>query len=263
MTTVRAALALAAVLIATAPSLRASAQTASDEQARIHFQAGTLYFEQERFEDAAREYEEAFALSPRPELLLNAATAWDRAARLEEAIAALERVIQQFPGTESAQLAAPRLDRLRRLQERIAREREEAAAGASATVSSTTTSTATTTSTPGGGLDYLPGTITLAGSAAVVAIAVGLGVAAHDTYSTLESRCVNDVCPDELRDERDSAASLADASTALTFVAAAGGIAGVVLLVVAAVDDAPSPTSEHVEVAAGPGDIGIGARVRF
>ncbi|UJR86166.1 tetratricopeptide repeat protein [Sandaracinus amylolyticus] len=252
---------VAAIVIAAMSSTRVSAQASgSDEQARIHFQAGTLYFEQERFEDAAREYEEAFALSPRPELLLNAATAWDRAARLEEAIAALERVMQQFPGTEAAQLAEPRLDRLRRMQERLAREREEAAASAA-----TTTTTTTTSETPstGGGLDYLPGTITLAGSAAVAAIAIVLGVVAHDTYSTLEEQCVGGVCPGDLRDDRDTASALADASTALTFIAAAGGIAGVVLIVVAAVDDAPSPSSEHVELVPGPGDVGIGARLRF
>ncbi|WP_053237393.1 tetratricopeptide repeat protein [Sandaracinus amylolyticus] len=253
---------LAIALLLGATTTRASAQTsASDEQARIHFQAGTLYFEQERFEDAAREYEEAFALSPRPELLLNAATAWDRAARLEEAIAALERVMQQFPGTESAQLAQPRLDRLRRMQERLVREREEAAARAAATTTATTTEP--TTSEGGGGLDYLPGTITLSASAVIAAVAIGLGVAAHDTYSTLEEQCTGGVCPGDLRDDRDSASTLADVSTALTFVAAAGGIAGVVLIVVAAIDDAPSPTTERVELAPGPGDVGLGARIRF
>lgn len=58
------------------------------DRARRHFQAGSAYFEEGKFDDAVREFRIAYGLSHRPELLYNVAKAYLRkgdAARASEA----------------------------------------------------------------------------------------------------------------------------------------------------------------------------------
>jgi Tfp pilus assembly protein PilF len=66
-------LAFAAVLWSAAS---ASAQSSDDERARGHFLAGSSYFDQGRYDQAAEQFETAYSLSPRSQLLLNAAAAY-------------------------------------------------------------------------------------------------------------------------------------------------------------------------------------------
>ncbi len=69
--------------------LDASAQeeSSNDGAARVHYDAGRLYYDAERYDEALREFQEAYRLSPRPALLYNQASALDRLERVEEAIA--------------------------------------------------------------------------------------------------------------------------------------------------------------------------------
>jgi tetratricopeptide (TPR) repeat protein len=60
---------------------------ANDAEARVHYDAGQLYYDSERYDEALREFREAYRLSPRPALLYNQAAALDRLGRTEEAIA--------------------------------------------------------------------------------------------------------------------------------------------------------------------------------
>jgi len=66
------ALAIGSMLGAT-PEARA--QGSDDERARIHFMAGSNYYDEGQYESAAGEFMEAYRLSHRPQLLLNASTA--------------------------------------------------------------------------------------------------------------------------------------------------------------------------------------------
>ena len=52
----------------------AQAQRTDQERARDHFEAGTSYFEQRRYVEAATQFRDSYALSSHPELLLNIAT---------------------------------------------------------------------------------------------------------------------------------------------------------------------------------------------
>jgi len=75
------------------PSI-AGAQS-DDERARFHFQAGRSYFEQGRYEDSIREWDESYRLSGRAILLTNMAEAQARVFRFDDAIASLERYLRE------------------------------------------------------------------------------------------------------------------------------------------------------------------------
>ena len=55
-----------------------TADPSADAEARAHYQAGQLAFDQGRFENALESFRMAYALSQRPELLYNIASAADR-----------------------------------------------------------------------------------------------------------------------------------------------------------------------------------------
>jgi tetratricopeptide (TPR) repeat protein len=66
----------------------------SDEEARGLFMAGQAAFRDQRWDDAMRYFQQAFDLSPRPELLYNVGVAADRLRRDQEALAAFERFLE-------------------------------------------------------------------------------------------------------------------------------------------------------------------------
>jgi hypothetical protein len=61
----------------------------SDQQARVHFRAGRGLYDAGRFEQAAQEFEQAYQLSQRPELLFNAYVAFRDANDLGGAVRSL------------------------------------------------------------------------------------------------------------------------------------------------------------------------------
>src|SRR5882672_1355647 len=85
-----------------------------DERARTHFAAGESYFEQQRFEAAAREFREAFELSGRPEMLIDQARALALSGHVDLAIEALELLLDRYPQTSYRGDAEVRLANLRR-----------------------------------------------------------------------------------------------------------------------------------------------------
>jgi tetratricopeptide (TPR) repeat protein len=97
-------------------TLPAAAQSGDDdERARVHFQAGSQYYEVGDYELAAREFEQAYELSGRVELLYNLYSAHDRAGSYEPAADALERYLEREAEMEPARRASltQRLERLR------------------------------------------------------------------------------------------------------------------------------------------------------
>lgn len=99
---------IAALLLGSLP-----ATAAEPSDAKIHFQAGRSYYDAERWEDAAREFDEAYRLSKLPELLLDLARAETHLGREESAIAHLEAYVTARPdaddvGAIRAEIAARR-----------------------------------------------------------------------------------------------------------------------------------------------------------
>ncbi len=73
------------------------AQPLSVDLAKRHFQSGSAYFEEGRFDEAIREFRETYRLSPRVELLFNIAKAFDRKGDAARAIEAYQVYLQAQP----------------------------------------------------------------------------------------------------------------------------------------------------------------------
>ena len=90
----------------TATAAAQPAPTEADiERARSHFRAGQEYFEELRYDDAAREFTEAWEISRRPEMLFNVSIAYERGLHFDEAIAAIEQYLplateEERPGAQ-------------------------------------------------------------------------------------------------------------------------------------------------------------------
>lgn len=69
----------------------------SDEEAYMLFRAGTVAYENGRYEEALGRFDEAYELSHRPELLYNVGLAHDRLRHDAEALAAFEAFLAQAP----------------------------------------------------------------------------------------------------------------------------------------------------------------------
>ncbi|MFO0708232.1 MAG: tetratricopeptide repeat protein [Sandaracinus sp.] len=83
-----------------------------DERARVHFQAGTDYFERGDYEAALRELELAHQMSPRPALLYNLGSCLERMGRLDDAADRLEQYVAEAHPADGAAISE-RAQRLR------------------------------------------------------------------------------------------------------------------------------------------------------
>lgn len=111
-------LACALVLLATSIGV-ASAQTAEDDEARTHFEAARLHFERGAYEQAQAEFQAAYDLSHRAELLYNLYLTAERLADFDAAIDYLERYLAEgSPDAERRASLEPRLANLRERRDR-------------------------------------------------------------------------------------------------------------------------------------------------
>ena len=90
---------------------------AQDDEARIHFEAGSLHYQEANYEAALGEFERAYELSELPALLFNMSQCHERLGHLSEAISTLEGFIA---GTEDGPEKARQERRLTNLQRRQA-----------------------------------------------------------------------------------------------------------------------------------------------
>ncbi len=251
--------------------LPAAAQSDLDpediERARVHFEAGIQHYDDENFEDAAREFEAAFQLTGHPDVLYNLAQSYDRLELYSEAIANYRRYLAE------ADAGAPersRVERRVRELETLQRARQEAE-DAEATEELETTEAAPMPLAPAideeeSGPSPLPFVMIGAGVATIVA-GVIFGVSASGIYSDLESRCgVDGMCVGyDPRADADKGATFATLADVLGI---AGGVilgAGIVWLAVE-LSSGSGESEEDVaslEITSGPTLLGAGARVRF
>jgi tetratricopeptide (TPR) repeat protein len=249
---------LLVLFLSLTPALAARAQSSEpttaeselDERARIHFHAGTDYFERGDYENALRELQIAYEMSGRPALLYNLGACLERMGRLTEAADQLD-----------AYVAAARPEGTAAIVERAQRLRARAVALASASEESAETSTEDTPQVEGPASVTRPieptsrartphvasWIVLAAGGASLAAFAVlgGLALAEDDA---LGSRC-------------GTRCSRADVGTleGLTIGADASLTAGLVLVavgvVLALVTD--ERAAEHAGLEVSPGGIGV------
>jgi len=98
---VSAVLFVVSVVIGSASSHRASAQSAGDdERARMHFQSGRLHFEVGEYQEALAEFRAAYSLSHRATLLLNMANAEERLGLYADAVESLRTYLASTTDAE-------------------------------------------------------------------------------------------------------------------------------------------------------------------
>jgi tetratricopeptide (TPR) repeat protein len=230
--------------------------TTDDLAARGRFDAGLAFYEDGRFEEALVDFEAAWQLSQRPEMLINIANAAERALKFDVAIEHLQLFLERSPNAPDREA----------IERRIARD-QSTLARANAPVSSLTTpagsNVAPAADPPSGGGAPVAAIVTLGAAGALAIGAVITGLVAHGTYSDLESACPGGVCPPDRQSDLDSGETMALVSTVLTGLAVVAGGVGLVLLFVGGSDDEAPADRARLELAPGPTPLGATARVRF
>src|SRR2546422_134581 len=92
----RLACVLTALLVVLPSSVNAQPSDDADrtDLARRHFQSGGAYFEEVRFDEAAREFRESYRLSPRVDLLYNIAQCYLRKGDAARAVEFYKRYLE-------------------------------------------------------------------------------------------------------------------------------------------------------------------------
>ncbi len=242
-----------------------------DQAAREYFLAGRNLYALGRFSEAAGQFQQAYDLSHRKQLLYNLYVAYRDAGDREHAASSLHAYLDQMDASELDPTERHNLEaRLHALDEGLAQDRaarEEAERAAAEATRRDEEERARQERASGGGgasggASPVPWIIAGVGGAALV-VGVVTGIVALDAKSTLDAACdSNHVCPDtvELTDAYDRGSSLATATDVLFIaggiVAAAGLTWGLIQLLGGGVEE-----SEPPPVAAWCGPSGCGATV--
>lgn len=259
-----------------------SAQESTDEQARRHFRLGQAHYENGSFVDAAHEFEEAYRLSNRAQLLYNVYVAYRDAGDLQHSRDALRMYLEGVPDAENASMLRARLEALDRMLAQGATETTTTTTTEPATDTTSATTTTTTTTTdaaadettdeieteatePSGGASLSPFPFVVAGAGAALMIAGAItGGVALGTQSSLDERCPDRACPAgvDYVSERDTGKALAITTDVLLITGGVALAAGIAWLIV---ELTGSSSSEQPPVAAacGPDGCMASAHVEF
>lgn len=132
---------LCVALLAFAPTASADV----DQEARAIFDAGAIAYEAGRYENALANFEHAYELSHRPELLYNIGLTAEHLRRDDRAVAAYEQYLAELPNGANRAAVESRLAVLRQAvaeREETERRLREAQAAAVATTTSAATAAA-------------------------------------------------------------------------------------------------------------------------
>lgn len=201
-----AAVALALV-IGAAGTARADDASDRDKQARELYYAGDNHYAAGRYEEALRNFERAYELSKRPQLLYNIANAYERMGEYEKAAAYLRRYLDS---PEADDVSSVR-ERIKRLEMNAAARQRDGGDPAGAPITEQTTPPTFVVDgevEPGGRAgSRRPAYLVFAGSGALFVTSVLFGLASQNAGSDAERLCNDDgLCPtssdDALRREK-------------------------------------------------------------
>ncbi|MGE0788567.1 MAG: hypothetical protein AB7S26_23020 [Sandaracinaceae bacterium] len=204
-----------------------------DARARDHFLIATRYYDEGRFAEAAAQFEEAYDLSRRPELLYNAYIAFRDAHNSSGAARMLELYLSRVPDAPDRVNLEARLTQLRRAieeEERSQRDLESATANAMAErarAEEEARRRAEAEAQP----EVWPWVIFGVGAAAAIAGGIVGGVALADTNALLDD-CTDGRCRMDqanLDEARDGAKGIALAADLLMFGGGAVAVTGLIL----------------------------------
>lgn len=225
----------------------------SDQQARIHFRAGRGLYDAGRFQQAAEEFEMAYRLSQRPELLFNAYVAFRDANDLEGAVRSLGAYLDQVEEVPDRVNLEARLRSMSlALDDQRAREAE---------LEAERNRPEPTTPPPADESVFWPWIVMGVGAAAAIAGVVTGALALTDADSLVHD-CPNDVCQGSipLDDRRSAIHSLGIATDVLLFGGGAIAVTGLILGIV--LNSGGSGAAEQPAVSAMCGPTGCAATLR-
>lgn len=220
-----------------------------DAAARQHFVAARGLYDIGRFEDAAREFQEAYRLSRRAELLYNIYVAHRDAGHRGEATAALRDYLREMPDApDRVNLAA----RLESLEAQLADEEQATAREAElqrqADQVEAERRARDAAAAGDDGVNLAPWIVAGAGGLVMIAGAV-FGIVALAETSSLEEQCPDGLCPASyvgLEDDRSSARTFVTLSDWLLLgggVVLAAGVVWGLLTLGGDSEDAGAPTA--------------------
>ncbi len=90
-----------------------NAQEEATERARIHLKAAIAYYDDGRYDDAAREMQAAYRLKPLPDLQYNLAQCYERLNKLDDAAEAYEQYLAGVPQATDRPAVQARINNLR------------------------------------------------------------------------------------------------------------------------------------------------------
>ncbi|HEY3237283.1 MAG TPA: tetratricopeptide repeat protein, partial [Polyangiaceae bacterium] len=192
--------------------VRAEPTSSDQERARRHYDAARSYYDVGKYEDAAREFRSAYELSGRPHLLKNVATALERAGSFAESAQALEEYLRLQPDAEDRRSVEIHI---KQLQERAKKQESSAEAqtqgGTSQKANKPPAEPVNPPAAQGAASaepdkhekSQLPAWLLIGAGGALGAGALVTGLMSHSKFQDLESKCTNNVCPSDLRSERD------------------------------------------------------------
>jgi hypothetical protein len=177
-----------------------------DEQAKAHFKVGKSLYESGRFAEAAVEWEQAYALSKKEQILYNLYVAYRDASDWSKAIDALRRYLdagEVDPATrvnlrarlqameEANSRVSAAQPQMATTQAPVEPEPEPAPPAVAPAPSPVTTPSRVPTAAGGSWLPY----VLVAGGSALIAGGVVAGIVASNKISDIEHTCPNDLCP--------------------------------------------------------------------
>lgn len=237
------------------------AQTLNIDAAKGHFAAGKAYYEESRWDEALREFREAYRLSRRPALLFNIGICHEKLLRYQEAIDALKQYLADEPRAQDRPSVEEKIASLDALL--------HAPAPPAAVVAQPPQPPAVASPTPAG-----PGApprrrlaTWMVGGAGVALLlsAIGTGVAAHSNYNTLAGQCgaSGDLCPPGFQATRDQGQALQGATIGLVTVGAVALATSVALFFVEGRPRRVQPAGASLSPALWPGGAGLAGALRF
>jgi hypothetical protein len=251
----------------------AIADDSADELGRRHFESGEAYFKVSDYDNALREFTQAYELSKRPEVLISIATVHERMAHLREAIAALEQYLAAAPEGKEADTMRIRVENLKKRLESAPSPAAPAPGPGPAPASSTASppaakptapaaSSRAPASPPAPSEDYgpnVPALLALGVGVLATGGAVVTGILAQNEYNDAKKTCSPSCTDHQLAPGR----TLAWTSTALTGVAIVGVGVGVTLLLTGHKKSEAPPTARIPTLFVGLGPRGAGAAASF
>ena len=115
----RMAVLTAVLLVATVATAAPRPDDEKTAAAKRFYETGSLLFDRGEFLDAAKEFERAYKEQPRPELLYNIASAYDKAGERKRAVDSYRRYVASMPNSADVAAARSRADVLDREQKEL------------------------------------------------------------------------------------------------------------------------------------------------